>query len=101
MYSHVQQIASYWPDGEVKQRYQDAANNFRIPYWDWAMTPPEGESVLPDSIGGSPYVDVDGPNGMQRISNPLFNYEFKPLNSSAFLLRPVSDALLVILKPRC
>ncbi|SPQ18279.1 b447e784-f57a-40e5-89a7-874d54feefc1 [Thermothielavioides terrestris] len=83
----IQTIAGFWPAPE-RQRYQDAARRFRIPYWDWAATPPSGESVLPRSIGGSPYVDVEGPNGLQRIANPLFSYTFKPLNTTAFNYRP-------------
>ncbi len=73
LYGLVQMIAAWWPDGELRQRYQTAALNFRVPYWDFAARPPPGESVLPVAIGGSSYVDVDGPNGRQRIANPLFN----------------------------
>ncbi|KAK3341574.1 hypothetical protein B0T25DRAFT_510773 [Lasiosphaeria hispida] len=88
LYSIIQTIATWWPEGEQRDRYQTAATRFRIPYWDWAATPPSGESVLPLSVGGSPYVDVDGPSGVQRIANPLFSYTFKPLNATAFLQPP-------------
>lgn len=91
LYSKIQDIASLWEDVEDRTRYQAAASNFRIPYWDWAANPPAGESVLPKSIGGSEFVDVNGPNGDQRIANPLFNYEFKPLDKADFLdTAPVS-----------
>lgn len=86
-------IAALWPTAE-RQRYQAAARRFRIPYWDWAATPPSGQSVLPRSIGGSVYVDINGPNGLQRIANPLFSYTFKPLNTTAFGYRPVSGAAI-------
>lgn len=66
-----------------------AAANFRIPYWDWAAVPPAGESVLPDSVGGSPYISANGPNGIQLIANPLFSYQFKPLNSTQLPDPPV------------
>jgi tyrosinase len=82
-------IATFWPDGE-RERYESAARRFRLPYWDWALEPPAGESVLPKSIGGSPFVDVDGPSGVQRIANPLFSYNFKPLDRTAFGSGPVS-----------
>lgn len=59
----------------------------RIPYWDWAAAPPGGESVLPLSVGVE-YVVVSGPNGNQTISNPLFSYSFKPLDTTAFHLAP-------------
>ncbi len=56
---------------------------------DWASHPPAGQSVLPSSVGGSPSVNVSGPNGVQEIANPLYTYEFKPLNSSVFIEAPV------------
>ncbi|OIW34914.1 Di-copper centre-containing protein [Coniochaeta ligniaria NRRL 30616] len=85
LYSAMQDVASLWPNAEDRTRYQAAASNFRIPYWDWAANPPAGESILPQSIGGSAFVDVNGPNGEQRIANPLFSYEFKPLDGPDFL----------------
>ncbi|KAH6853853.1 hypothetical protein B0I37DRAFT_440944 [Chaetomium sp. MPI-CAGE-AT-0009] len=83
----IQMIATFWPDDE-RQRYESAARRFRLPYWDWAATPPSGESVLPMSIGGHPYIDVNGPNGFQRIANPLFSYNFKPLDRTVFTSGP-------------
>ncbi|KAB5551230.1 hypothetical protein GE09DRAFT_1223030 [Coniochaeta sp. 2T2.1] len=85
LYSKIQDIASLWPNQEDRTRYQKAAANWRIPYWDWAADPPAGESVLPKSIGGSAFIDVSGPNGDQRIANPLYSYEFKPLDAPDFL----------------
>ncbi|KAI0164959.1 Di-copper centre-containing protein [Xylariaceae sp. FL1272] len=83
MYQIVQMISALYPP-EDRDRYQRAAKRFRLPYWDWALTPPEGESVLPLSVGGSPNVNVSGPNGIQNISNPLFSYTFRPFNGSIF-----------------
>ncbi|KAK0748117.1 hypothetical protein B0T21DRAFT_446901 [Apiosordaria backusii] len=83
----IQMIATWWPEDQ-RQRYIAAARRFRIPYWDWATYPPSGGSVLPLSVGGSPHVDINGPNGVQRISNPLFSYTFRPLNVTAFKQAP-------------
>ncbi|KAK5657068.1 hypothetical protein OQA88_3595 [Cercophora sp. LCS_1] len=88
LYGLIQTIATLWPPGKDRDRYQAAAARFRIPYWDWAASPPSGQSVLPASVGGNPYVDVAGPSGVQRIANPLFSYTFKPLNSTAMLWAP-------------
>jgi tyrosinase len=74
----------------VRDQYAAAAANFRIPYWDWAAVPPAGESVLPASVGGSDTVSVSGPNGVQTIANPLFSYEFKPLDPTQLPDAPVS-----------
>lgn len=83
------QIAEYYPEGTVRDSYVAAAQNFRIPYWDWAAVPPSGQSVLPASVGGSPSVSVAGPYGTQTIANPLFSYQFKPLNTTELPDAPV------------
>ncbi|KAI1433007.1 Di-copper centre-containing protein [Xylaria sp. CBS 124048] len=83
MYNIVQFIASLWPPEDL-DRVQDAARNFRVPYWDWAVAPPAGESALPLTIGGSSTMAVSGPNGVQNISNPLFSFIFRPFNGSIF-----------------
>ena len=74
-----------------------AAANFRIPYWDWAAVPPVGQSVFPSSVGGSPYVVVDGPAGTQTIANPLWSYQFKPLVPNDLPDFPVRWSLLITL----
>ncbi|KAI1320248.1 Di-copper centre-containing protein [Xylariaceae sp. FL0255] len=83
MYNIVQFIASLYPPQDL-ERYQSAAKRFRIPYWDWAIVPPAGQSVLPLSAGGSSNINVAGPNGIQNISNPLFSFTFNPFNGSIF-----------------
>lgn len=89
LYDVIQEIASLWSNEEDKNRYQAAAAAFRIPYWDWAADPPEGESVLPRSTWESQVIDADGPNGVQQISNPLFAYNFHPLDTKGFPFSPV------------
>ncbi|KAK6064957.1 tyrosinase precursor [Seiridium cupressi] len=83
IYKVVQMIAAWYPD-DRHDTFQKAAQEFRIPYWDWAVKPPNGTSVFPLAVGGSPKMEVDGPNGKQNISNPLFSYTFKPLDPSIF-----------------
>lgn len=61
-----------------------AASDCRIPYFDWAAAPDDGEGILPQSVGASPQINVTGPAGTQRISNPLFNYDFKPPDPAVF-----------------
>ena len=46
-----------------------------MPYWDWARRPPDGGPVYLEDFGEE-MVDVHGPNGWQRISNPLYSYRF-------------------------
>ena len=83
-----------YPEGTERDKYVAAAPNFRIPYWDWAAAPAAGKSVLPDSVGGSPGVNVDGPAGVQTIANPLWSYQFQPLNTTELPNPPVSTPAL-------
>ncbi|KAI1345193.1 Di-copper centre-containing protein [Xylariaceae sp. FL0016] len=87
VYNIIQFIASIYPLDQ-RDRFEKAAFDFRLPYWDWAANPPDGETVLPFSIGGNSTIEVSGPNGVQTISNPLFSFTFKPLNASAFTDSP-------------
>ncbi|KAI9810350.1 MAG: hypothetical protein M1827_006317 [Pycnora praestabilis] len=81
LYSLMQEIVNEFPAGPQQDNYTAAAADFRIPYWDWAVVPPSGEDILPDSIS-SETVQVTTPNGTTTINNPLFSYTFHPLNST-------------------
>ncbi|KAI0482999.1 hypothetical protein GGR56DRAFT_219398 [Xylariaceae sp. FL0804] len=90
LYNIMQYIASLYPPDQLA-RFTQAASSFRLPYWDWAATPPEGDSVLPLSVGGSSNVTVSGPNGVQLIANPLYSYSFKPLINTTFPSAPYDE----------
>ncbi|KAH8653928.1 tyrosinase precursor [Tricladium varicosporioides] len=84
LYAIIQNVASQFP-AETKARYQQAAVTFRIPYWDWAATPPNGDSYFPNSVG-APTINVITPqSGGKSVSipNPLYSFNFKPLNPVA------------------
>lgn len=84
-------IVKLWDDEEDRQRYQNALRLLRIPYWDWAANRTDDDSLFPQSVGGSEYIQINGPNGLQVIRNPLYSYEFKPLDQLDFLdMNPVS-----------
>lgn len=81
LYGIIQDIASQFP-ADTKARYQQAASTFRIPYWDWAASPSNGD-YFPNPVGGSKTVSVITPtsNGQAvSIDNPLFSTTFHPLN---------------------
>ncbi|TVY83497.1 Tyrosinase [Lachnellula suecica] len=99
MYDLVQKIALYYPAGPVQDQYVAAGKNFRVPYWDWAAVPSDGKSILPDSVQGSPGVTVDGPAGTQTIANPLYTYQFKPLDPKAFIYGPYNAESEVLRYP--
>ncbi|ESZ91618.1 hypothetical protein SBOR_7980 [Sclerotinia borealis F-4128] len=50
LHSVISFIAEQYPIGAERERYTAAAGNFRIPYWDWAVVPAAGQSVLPASV---------------------------------------------------
>jgi hypothetical protein len=76
---HAQTIAQQY-EGGFKSTYLAAADNLRIPYWDWASV-----SSIPDIVN-KPTVQINTPSGVQTVSNPLYQYKFQnfPLNPSWF-----------------
>ncbi|CAD6578783.1 MAG: hypothetical protein ASARMPRED_008848 [Alectoria sarmentosa] len=66
-------------DGEA--RYQKAAQDFRMPYWDWTLEPLNGENYLPASLGNKD-INVIKPGSQGKpgpMKNPLYEYNFKTL----------------------
>ncbi|RCI09471.1 hypothetical protein L249_3652 [Ophiocordyceps polyrhachis-furcata BCC 54312] len=90
MYKLANAIAAMFPNVTEKQLYQRAAADFRLPYWDWSISAPAGETHLPD-VFWNPTVLQNGPNGMQNIKNPLFSYQFHPLDTEAFIWNPLKQ----------
>ncbi|KAE9377099.1 Di-copper centre-containing protein [Stipitochalara longipes BDJ] len=77
--SHVQAIAQSYNS----TIYEAAANNFRLPYWDWASIP-----AMPDVVSEQ-YIQITTASGVKTVSNPLYQYKFpSSLNPSYF---PASD----------
>jgi tyrosinase len=68
--SHCQAIVATYPPDEVPI-YQAAANNFRIPYWDWASN-----TTLP-SVVNADTITITTPSGVQSVPNPLLNYTWQ------------------------
>ncbi|PPJ56238.1 hypothetical protein CBER1_06384 [Cercospora berteroae] len=67
-------VAQEYP-ASSRQRFVNAANDLRFPYFDWAARPPSGSRALPDEITTSS-VTVQGPRGQQSFRNPLYGYVF-------------------------
>lgn len=77
LYANVLDAVNSFPAGATRDRYAAAAQTFRIPYWDWAVAPPNGQSSLPDSVTRVS-TTVITPSGTQSIANPLYAYRFNP-----------------------
>ncbi|GAO18366.1 hypothetical protein UVI_02044100 [Ustilaginoidea virens] len=70
--------------------YEKAAADFRLPYWDWSLKAPASETFLPD-VFWSPFILQSGPNGVQNIRNPLYSYQFHPLDKEALIWNPLKQ----------
>lgn len=70
--------------------YQQAAFDLRMPYWDWGVPPPPGESHFPD-VFSFPTLKQYGPRGFQSIRNPLYSYPFNPIEEEAFIWQPLRE----------
>lgn len=78
-YSHVQNVVNSFP-ASTRGRWANAAATLRMPYWDWAMAPPSGQSSVPTLIRDQT-VTVTTPSGQQTIKNPLYSYTFNPVSN--------------------
>ncbi|KAF2724314.1 Di-copper centre-containing protein [Polychaeton citri CBS 116435] len=74
---YIVEIVNTFPTGVTRRRYAQAALEWRLPYWDWAMDPLDTPSMIP-SIVQQPTVQVTLPNGTATIDNPLYAYTFHP-----------------------
>ena len=83
VYLQVNRIAAWFPDPNEREQYQAAAARFRVPYWDWAVTPDPGQNCFPDEFTEEAILTY-GPMGYQTILNPLFCYRFQPLDPVQF-----------------
>jgi len=91
LYNNVQAAVNTFPAGSAaRAKYQAAATNFRMPYWDWAAVPPAGAIPYPTLVSAG-YVTVTTPSGQQSILNPLYRYDFNPLVASDFVYNPFAS----------
>lgn len=65
----------------MQTTWQVAANQLRIPYWDWASSP-----VMPAVASQSIVQIVNSKGQNQAVTNPLYQYSFHkfPMNTTWF-----------------
>ncbi|KAG6110920.1 hypothetical protein E4U13_005163 [Claviceps humidiphila] len=90
LHKFANEIVLMFTNTTQRQLYQEAAADFRLPYWDWSLAAPQGETHLPD-VFWSPVIQQDGPNGIQNIKNPLYSYHFNPLDHDALIWYPLNQ----------
>jgi tyrosinase len=88
-------IAGMYQNSAERALYQRAASDLRIPYWDWAKDAPPGQTQFPDVFWDA-VITQTGPRGPQLIRNPLYSYQFRPVNEDAFIWAPVSPSVLLV-----
>lgn len=77
-------IANEYPVGPARDNAVETANRVRLPFWDWAIDPPNADGNIPSSLR-RPMVTVTNPDGTKSdIKNPLYRYDFHPLKSDDF-----------------
>ncbi|KAF1920346.1 common central domain of tyrosinase-domain-containing protein [Ampelomyces quisqualis] len=71
-YLAVTEVINGFPSNQ-QQRWRNAASTLRMPYWDWAQDPGNGQPTVPTTIR-DPQVTVTKPQGQVQIANPLYSY---------------------------
>lgn len=77
--AHVVSVANQYTTSD-KIQWQNAASNFRLPFWDWASN-----SVPPDQVISQETVDIIVADGStQTVTNPLYSYPFNTVADGDF-----------------
>jgi tyrosinase len=79
LHKHVQNVAWAFPQGPIRDRYIAAAQDFRIPYWDWAVLLDDATRPIPTYIAEDEEIAITATDGTQQfVQNPLHHFEFHP-----------------------
>lgn len=95
LFEHIIDAVNEFPAGPVRKRYAQAALRVRWPFWDFAAAPANGSSVWPQVIT-TETIQVILPNGTATIKNPLFSYQFHPVNATDMFFNPVSPGPAIV-----
>lgn len=80
LYKHVDAIAHEYEEDEERQKNIEAAKNFRMPYWDWALPADPGIGLFPEEVLSTTQHTVTRPrrHGSKPLKiNPLASYRFQ------------------------
>ncbi|KAF2130392.1 Di-copper centre-containing protein [Dothidotthia symphoricarpi CBS 119687] len=90
LHDRAVEIAKEYAVGEARDKAMLIADKIRLPYWDWAVDPPNKEEGSMPSCLRRPMATVTFPNGTTSdIANPLYRYDFHPLKYDDFA--PLSE----------
>ncbi|KAF2498456.1 Di-copper centre-containing protein [Lophium mytilinum] len=75
---HVANVASRFIPS-LRHRYVQAAQDFRIPYWDWSASIDNPDHSIPTYIAEDARILVTETDGTQQwVDNPLHHFDFHP-----------------------
>ena len=76
----MKQVLSEFPPDQ-QQELKPAVDNWRYPYWDWALAQAPNECIDIPELMTLTNVSVQRPNGItEMISNPMYRYAFPMTN---------------------
>lgn len=76
LHGHALEIAKQYTVDSAA--WNDAAQQLRMPYWDWASN-----AVPPAQVISMAQVTITAPNGQRTsVQNPLLAYPFNPIDPS-------------------
>lgn len=87
MASHVQTIAAQYGNSTT---YKNAADNFRLPYWDWATA-----ASMPE-IANVKNLTITTPSGVETVPNPLYAFAIPNLQTPLFPANAEGDGYLAL-----
>jgi len=73
IYAH--EIAETYPADQI-DKYRQAADQLRIPYWDWSTN-----ATIPD-VFATPQLTINAAWGSETINNPMYRYDFHPYDAT-------------------
>lgn len=102
LYKLVQQVAQDFPEDPLRNKYVEAARDFRMPYWDWALPDTTGLGLFPQEALGSYKHDLVRPPRQSdqpeipKEDNPLAYYEFRNVGRGNTSIDWVSPAVRIV-----
>jgi tyrosinase len=73
--AHAVTVAQKYKENHAE--WMDAARTLRSPYWDWASN-----IIPPDEVIRKEELEIEKPEGVKPVKNPLYAYKFHPIDSS-------------------
>jgi tyrosinase len=89
----IENIRSNIDDPATKSEWTNAANNWRLPYWDWALPQADtGKFGVPKLVGDSEVMILKlGEREEEKVLNPLYKFTNKVKAGNVSTMLPMGD----------